>query len=588
MKQRLLLVIFVYTLNTMFAQQQAKIDSLNSLTLQNSAISSDSLLKIFQLNLENSKVLEYDSGIAGSYWQLSTLHAYKGDLDISIDYMLKSIKVYEKIGDMEKVADGYGELGYRMKREDLDKAQEYMLKGKRIAEEHNYEMVMSRIYNNYGVIKEMKGQLDSAEFYYRKGLKKVLKIDFKTGIPYSYSSLAGILAQRGAYDSARYYFEQSRSLRIDIQDRKGIAENYTQIGEVYLEEGNPSSAIKSFRQAIPLALEENYNFLAQYTYQKMSEAFKFRNNTDSALFYLEKYNVFKDSINSIDVKEKIAELNVEFETEQKENEILAQRAKLAENELQLQKRNFIIAGILILTALLAVLAYLVIKRQKSEKIRLKKEGELQVAIAELDTRNKLEKQRLRISRDLHDNIGSQLTFIISSLDNLKYRLKDSDAIILKKIDQISTFTSTTINELRDTIWAMNKETITRNELQDRLKDLIYQAKQSSEMIDFELNFDPGLLKIEYSALDAINMYRIIQESLNNAIKYSEASTISVEEILNDSRIEFVIKDNGIGFDPEDTGIGFGLLNMQKRAKESNIDLEIWSRPGKGTRVTLQK
>ena len=571
----------------MLAQQHAEIDSLNSLTLQNSAISSDSLLKTFQLNLENSQVLEYDSGIAGSYWQLSTLQAYKGNLYISIDYMLKAIKVYERIGDLEKVADGYGELGYRMKREDLDKAQDYMLKGKRIAEEHNYEMVQSRIYNNFGVLKEMKGQLDSAEFYYRKGLKKVLKIDFKTGIPYSYSSLAGILAQRGAYDSARYYFERSKSLRIDIQDRKGIAENYTQIGEVFLEEGNTSSAIKSFHQAIPLALEENYNFLAQYTYQKISEAYKLRKNTDSALFYLEKYNIFKDSINSIEVKEKIAELNVEFETERKENEILIQRNKIAENELEIERRNFAISGILAILILGSLLAYLIINRKNLEKKQLSKEKELDVALAKIETQNRLEEQRLRISRDLHDNIGSQLTFIISSLDNLKFKIKQENSVIANKIDEIRVFTTLTINELRDTIWAMNKENISLEELVFRIEELFKNARklhpEKKFISEFKINSDKT-----FTALEGINIFRIIQEALNNAIKYSGAEIISFYGEQKNSEIVFKLQDNGAGYDPNLIEYGNGLYNMEKRAKDIHATIEVHSVLNKGVEVIVTK
>ena len=80
----------------------------------------------------------------------------------------------------------------------------------------------------------------------------------------------------------------------------------------------------------------------------------------------------------------------------------------------------------------------------------------------------MQEQRLRISRDLHDNIGSQLTFIISSIDNLKFVTKDVNEKLKDKLSSISSFTSDTIFQLRDTIWAMNKSEITIEDLHARI------------------------------------------------------------------------------------------------------------------------
>jgi len=63
-------------------------------------------------------------------------------------------------------------------------------------------------------------------------------------------------------------------------------------------------------------------------------------------------------------------------------------------------------------------------QQKLRNSQLRKENELKTALAQIETQNRLQEQRLRISRDLHDNIGAQLTFIISSIDTLKLRFKD--------------------------------------------------------------------------------------------------------------------------------------------------------------------
>lgn len=588
MRQLFHIIVLFFCYQTLCSQNKTEIDSLNDINTQNREISTDSLLKIYQGNLNNAQKLNYQKGIAGSYWQLSVIHGYQGNMAESIDLMLKAIRIYEKVGDIEKVADSYGELGYKMKRDDIEKAQYYMNKGLKLAEAKQFRKVMGRIYNNYGILKEMQGQLDSAKLFFEKGLKIVLEDNYKTGIPYSYSNLAGVYGLTGQLDSARYYFNKARELREEIGDTKGIAENYTQIGEVFLQENRPRAAIRNFKQSLPLAREENYRFLIQYTYQQLSDAYKMRKQTDSALYYLERHNAFKDSIQNLEVQEKIAELNIEFETEKKEKEILAHKTQLAENKLQIQRRNFMILGILVLLMMGSLLAYLIINRQKIEKRQLAQEKELEVALARLETRDKLEKQRLKISRDLHDNIGSQLTFITTSLDNLKSRVGDSKEHFGEKIEQIRIFTSNTIKELRDTIWAMNKESISVNELVNRIAELVSAVQDMNPDIQYQFNTSGNLTGEEhFSALEGINIFRIMQEALNNSTKYSSSTKIHISIVGDTEQFVFEILDFGKGINGTQNINGNGIPNMKKRAHEAKADF-ILKFSDKGTQIRVIK
>ncbi|TYA76037.1 histidine kinase, partial [Seonamhaeicola marinus] len=152
----------------------------------------------------------------------------------------------------------------------------------------------------------------------------------------------------------------------------------------------------------------------------------------------------------------------------KEKEILAQRAQIAEKELNINRKNMQLLGLGVLAIVLSVFGYLVYKQQKLKNKQLQKENQLKEALSKIETQNKLQDQRLRISRDLHDNIGAQLTFIISSIENLQYGFKISNTNLTNKLTGISSFTKDTINELRDTIWAMNKNEISLTDLQIRI------------------------------------------------------------------------------------------------------------------------
>ncbi|MFC6860302.1 tetratricopeptide repeat-containing sensor histidine kinase [Zunongwangia atlantica] len=587
MKQLLIVIVFICCIPHLVAQkaEKLKIDSLNAQLIQNSNLSTDSLLSIYQQNLKDAERIDYPKGVADAFSQLSLVYTYKANYDLATKYMLDAINAYEEIGDLKKVANTYAELGYGMKRRDLEKAQYYMQKGLKMAKSKHFDTILSRIYNNYGVIKEFKNQLDSAKFFYKKGLQLVQEINYTEGLPYSYSNLGGIYGQLKLYDSARYFFVKAKGIRTKLQDKKGIAENYTQIGEVYLAEENYPAAISSFKSALPLAMAEDYRFLVQYNYKQLSDAFKFQQKTDSALHYLELHNAYQDSINNLDIQKKIAALNIEFETEKKQNEILKQKAEIISKELEVKNKNFIILCVLGISILILLAGAFAINKHRTEKRQLEKEKELEIALAKIETQNKLQEQRIRISRDLHDNIGSQLTFIISSLDNLKFRLKTENPFIAKKIADIAVFTSRTISELRDTIWAMNKEKISMEELQSRILDYLSHARNLNESIDYKQDLKINDPDYRFSALEAVNIFRIIQEAINNATKYSGAATVELKIEENEEDFLFQVKDNGSGFETTMKTTGNGLGNMKNRASGIGSTLNITSSE-KGSSVTL--
>lgn len=236
--------------------------------------------------------------------------------------------------------------------------------------------------------------------------------------------------------------------------------------------------------------------------------------------------------------------------------------------------------------MLSLLGYLFYNQQRLKNRQLKKENELKDALLRIETQNRLQEQRLRISRDLHDNIGAQLTFIISSLDNLKYGFKLPKKLS-EKLKNISEFTTTTIYELRDTIWAMNKSEITIEDLQLRISNFIEKANIAASQIKFQ--FNSNISNVEHfklTSLQGMNVYRIIQEAINNAIKYSEAKHITIDFNYSDEQLKIQVIDDGKGFDIKTTQMNNGIYNMKKRAQEINGELVLLSQIDKGTTVVI--
>lgn len=586
MRQFILQFCFFLFVIVSYSQNKQTIDSINKLYVQGLNIPQDSIVSLFRKNLKDAEKISYDLGMADAYSQLGLVYGYQGKYEESAKNTIEGIKIYEKLNKLDRVADYYAEMGYSMKYRDLKMALHYMQKGKAVAEAHNFEKELKDIYNNYGVLKEINQELDSALFYFEKGLKIKMKLNDTIGVPYSWSNMAGVYGLQENFSKSREYFNKSLQQRLVWADSLGIAENYTQLGEVFMAEKKWNEAIPLMHKSLPISLKKQYQNLTQYNYKMLSDIYKRLNNTDSALYYFEQYSAVKDSVHSIKVQESVAALNIEFETEKKQNEILKQRAQLAEKDLEVRRKNSFIFGSLGLALILGLLGYFLYKQQKLKNYQLQKEGELTSALAKIETQNKLQEQRLRISRDLHDNIGAQLTFIISSIDNLKYGFTDIGEKLGNKLSGISNFTSQTIYELRDTIWAMNKENITFEDLQARIANFIEHAKNASEKTEFSFNIDKNVDETHvFSSVEGMNIYRIIQEAVNNALKYASADGVEVNISKEKNHYQIEIADNGKGFDPDSTQLGNGLNNMKKRAREIGGTLHIKSSK-KGTAILL--
>ncbi len=284
--------------------------------------------------------------------------------------------------------------------------------------------------------------------------------------------------------------------------------------------------------------------------------------------------------------EGISEMEVKYKTAEKEREILEQRAKLAEKELALKEREYQIYGALGLALLFCILGYLFYNQQKLKNRQLVKETKLKDALKEIETQNKLQEQRLRISRDLHDNIGAQLSFIISSIDNLKYASKETSNEFKEKLSYISEFTSSTIDQLRDTIWAMNKDKISLTDLQSRTLAFIEKAKMAKQDVKFKFNNEVET-EIEFTAIEGMNLFRVMQETINNSLKYADADLIAVDFSEINNQLVISLKDDGVGFEKETIQLGNGLYNMQKRMDEINADIDINSKLSEGTKITVK-
>lgn len=422
---------------------------------------------------------------------------------------------------------------------------------------------------------------DSALYYHYQVLDDIENLD-SMAIGQTFNNIGNTLLKQKKYSEAKKWINTSLGLNYKSKSDRRIATNYTNLATIsyslenYIEADQMLDSAAKYVE-LSQSTEKKRDYLQeQYRYNKK------RGRLPLAIEYLEQYATLKDSIFKTERVELMADLEAKYKVESKERELAESRAALAENELLVKNRNNQLLLMLILSLVLFGIGFFIYYRQRAKNRHLEQEAKLQVIYSEQETQKKLNEQRNRISADLHDNIGAQLTFIVSSLDNLKFVNLTKDKLA-SKIDKISSFTVDTVNELRDTIWAMNKENISVEDLQIRLTSFIVKAKEACPKISFDLQVDDDLEK-DYllNSMEGVNYYRIAQEAINNAIKHSNAGIISIHFSKEKDSIRIRISDNGIGI--KENNMGNGLGNMRNRAERIGKQFEIKSEENSGTEV----
>ena len=564
------LIVSTFAIKTNAQFEAKKIDSLislpyNVIVSEPRKIISPLLeaIKITENTQSKIKTAKLYSNLALAYSSISEYANYR-------DAAIKAIKLFEETNSEYDLVLEYGLLGFHLKRTNIKRSKYYMQLAIKLGEKNNMTKELGGIYDNYGVVLELANDLDSAFYYYKKSLELKYASKDSIGIPYTLNHLAGLFAMRGNMKEAFEYMAESDKYRAQEKSNYGRAENAVIYGELYEKVGNISLAINKYNESLELAKLIGNKNLVQYNYEKLSGIYDRRKDFKRAYSNLVHHKNYQDSIINIETNAKIAELEIKFETEKKDKEISKALFKLKE-----QREQIVIA--IGFSAILLIAIVAIYRFQKFKRKQVRKELELKNQLAKVEYENRISDEKLRISRELHDNIGSHLTFIVSSIDNLTYTSDDEK--YTSKLNNLSSFGRSTLNELRQTIWAMKKSESTIQEFILKLTEL---KKQILTNIDIQI-INTIENEIKLSSTQTLNLFRVVQEAIQNTIKYANANKIEILFNENNSEIDLKIRDNGTGFDNNTVELGNGIKNMEYRCKEANATFTIISSP-KGTEI----
>lgn len=506
----------------------------------------------------------------------------KGIIDSASVYYYKALKELEPTKDTEKLGLLYDDMArmYR-KLKQTKRSLEFYDKALQLYEAENNLEGIARINNESGaVFRDDLADYKTANERFEKSLRIQRQRNDSVGIGYALEFLGYNQLLIKDYKKSESYLMQALAIREKLGDDFATMLNYTALGEYYNQTKQPQKSNEYFEKSNALARKIKYPDIQKYNYENIMHNYEVLGDYKNAYQNLKAFNVLNDSLYNAKKLKDVEEISTKYETAEKEKQI-------AEKELALKIRNQWIFGLVALTVIIGLIGFLLYKQQILKNIKQQKDNELKLALEKIETQNRLQEQRLAISRDLHDNIGAQLSFIVSAIETIKYYITGKNDQLTDRLDNIGAFARETIQELRDTIWAMNKPGLTIRDLQSRIANFIEKAKQSCQNIGISVvvndNISPGL---HFTALQGLNIFRIIQEATSNALKYAEAEQIEIHIDKVENNIYFRIGDNGKGFIEENIEPGNGLLNMRKRALELGGELALSSGTDSGTSISF--
>ena len=384
-------------------------------------------------------------------------------------------------------------------------------------------------------------------------------------------------------EKAETYIKRGLSVRRIIGDPVYIASDMSVLGTFYSTTGQPDKGIAICREGIAIcnkyhltsqlfvllynALSQNY--LAAGQYKEYGETLK-------QLIYI------KDSIYNKTAAEEMNKLEAIYEL--KKNEVT-----IAQQQLDITKKNYLFYGLLTVALFMAIIATILFTNYKKRQ-HLKMDFILaeEKRLATESVREAEETQRKRIAAELHDNMGAQISFITSNIDWIvdspRPLTEEQQKERLKTIHETS---QGLMRNLRETIWALNRDEITLEEFADKLKVYI----QTILHINPGIRFDSSE-KLQGTAtlkpLQALNLFRIFQEAVTNTLKHGKkTSRLHLDIVSYNDACTISLQDDGAGFEPASVqGEHYGLRNMHFRAKEAGFNVKVMSKPGAGTTIAV--
>ncbi|HYG50461.1 MAG TPA: sensor histidine kinase [Flavobacteriales bacterium] len=537
-----------------------------------------------QLKLGDKKVL------CSTYNNIGIIHYYQGDLPEALKAHLNSLKFARATGDKTAEARSYSNIGgIYTQQQNFDEALKTFTKGYKIQMELKDRLGMGRSLNNIGTVYLARGIDEPALENFIACLKIKEEIGDVLSMGQTYLNVAGIYFRKGYYakspqtrDSLFALSEKMHQQAIEsleqVGNKQALAGTYNNLGLLYLQKKQWQKARQYLDKGFLLAKEIGSKDDLKSSYNAYAVADSMAGDFESSLANYKLFIRYRDSLSNESNTKKTMQAQMDFELEQKEIKMKADQDKKAavyEEKLARQKiMGWSVGGgsVLFLLVILLIINRTRLKQKNEYQQQLNRQQKQQaVAIMEAQ-----EQERKRIAEDLHDSLGHLLSAAKMNLQQTPLAQEQCENSI-KLLNQAS-------EELRNISFNLMPKVLEEEGLTPALSELAEKTNRATNMAvsfrahDIEVN--------KFDKPTQFNIYRIVQEAINNILKHAGATEAGIQLIGQQNQLTIMIEDNGKGFDTSKTYGGRGQKNMRARTQWLNGNFNLDSTPGHGTTICI--
>ena len=478
----------------------------------------------------------------------------------------------------------------------------------------NHNKYLYESYNHLANLQNDIHEYDQAILYHQMALKYLEKVRGKKNYyAVSLNNIGSSHLKKGDYNEAIKFFNES------LKENKNI-ENFARIIDnrafARLKLGDTVNVHKDMQRALIIRDSLNNKAAVVFSKIRISKYYSYKLDTLAALKYAKEANILAKEIkNGVDYLESLkllanlqplkAKSYLEEHIRYNDSLIDAERKTLNKftriefetdeviksNKILTQQRIWIFAASIVLILILTLLYFIRIQRARNEKLFLETEQQKaneQVYLLTLKKQAELEEEKVRernrISQELHDGIlgrlfGTRVGMGFLDIGNNEKTRQKHDAF-LEELQDIEKEIREVSHKLNDTFESsdVNFTTIVTQLLESKSKVGDFQ---------FHMNIDQNISWKSTDEIIKVNVYRIIQETLQNTIKHANAKNVTLDFSFCEKDLVIQIKDDGVGFNLRKSKKGIGLKNMKSRVEKLNGTFVILSAPNEGTQIRIK-
>ncbi len=487
------------------------------------------------------------------------------------DFKAAALSFYEAIRearvDTNLMLEAYASsnLGFALQRIDLPlQALNYHIKAARLFWSLDQWIPYANELNNLSVLLYEK-ERDSLSLH---AVKQSLRIKLAMGVPNigaNYLNIGNVYMRWNQLDSAEVNFSKALESSRAINDLEMLGQSVYSLGWLHVQKEDFVRAKPLLEEALALAELNDQGYSQQKAADLLATTYGNLGLYKQAYLSRLRADALNDSLYAEDDRVEIEALRHSLEEEQLAFENALKDVQIAEDALKKEQQQLqvIVLASALLLSLLVFLAFFLRSRERQKWTQRQAKWEEEKSLLHLRQKHQEEKQR--ISQDLHDNVGSRLTVLIHQLD----ASGDSPELHLAARE--------TLQDLRQAVWLIREEALDPSRLVQRLKNQFGRIQHPVMDWQVEMRHDAPL-----PPHLAIQMLRVVQELVNNAIKHAKARKIKVVLEFTSCQMSATVSDNGIGMEPEQMQSGGGLDGLNARILNAGGRFSWESRVGKGS------